>query len=166
MEVFMNYSRFLIPGWLFLCLLIFDSLAQASKAVVVLEHRLILTPQLGNPRLGFSQVLCSGNCKFLITADSHLWDTHTGKLIRHFAGVAVNMSVDGKSLVTYDVQHTLGDTVRTRARLYDVATAKQRVLIEDPDENFIALDFSPNGKWLLTANYDTSKGDYSALCGM
>jgi WD40 repeat protein len=101
--------------------------------------------------------------KMLATAHHecvHLWDVATGKEIRKIGGLAeyigaLAFSADGKNLAVMDTCVSGGwQTPRgTPARLFDVATGKERLRFgEQLNLALYHLAFSPDGKVLATAH--------------
>lgn len=83
-----------------------------------------------------------------------VWDTATGKEVRHFAAAksdpdwgAAALSPDGK---------TLAVAVGTFLRLFDLDTGKEKRTEAGHPEAVAALAFSPDGGQLLTATYHSA----------
>jgi WD40 repeat protein len=103
---------------------------------------------------------------------ARLWDVATGKLLAqlkhpgaqhlHPSGVAcsVRFSPDGRRVVT-----AFGDHADRTARVWDVPTGKQRVVLVGHEGAIMAADFSPDGRHVLTASLDQTARIWDAAAG-
>ncbi|KAG1654153.1 hypothetical protein FOA52_002590 [Chlamydomonas sp. UWO 241] len=96
---------------------------------------------------------------------ARLWDVATGKeravLTGHSTVTTLAFSPDGKTLATGsdDPPRVYGKTLATgrnddTARLWDVATGKERAVLTGHSESVRTLAFSPDGKTLATGSDD------------
>jgi WD40 repeat protein len=76
-----------------------------------------------------------------------LWQTATGKELRRWQGGPWALAPDGKALATLGADK--------RIRLWETATGRELRRLDNPEEAFTSLLFSPDGSALAAAGYAT-----------